>query len=78
MGPKRTRINRLTMIPRAPHQWRTSAERVARTVTFNQWLKPSPYCASACKMFMASPSQSVAARNSATKSSVSGPRMRKT
>jgi homoserine O-acetyltransferase/O-succinyltransferase len=35
-GPNRTRIRRLTMMPRAPHQCRTSAERVARTVTFSQ------------------------------------------
>jgi len=32
MGPNRTRINRLTMMPRAAHQCRTCAERVARTV----------------------------------------------
>jgi hypothetical protein len=35
-GPKRTRMSRLTMIPRAAHQWRTCAERVALTVTFSQ------------------------------------------
>ncbi len=35
-GPKRTRMRRLTMRPRAPHQCRTCAERVARTVTVSQ------------------------------------------
>ena len=35
-GPKRTRIRRLTMMPRAAHQCRTCAERVARTVTLSQ------------------------------------------
>ena len=35
-GPNRTRINRLTMMPRAAHQCRTCAERVARTVTLSQ------------------------------------------
>ena len=31
-GPNRMRIRRLTIRPRAAHQWRTKAERVLRTV----------------------------------------------